>query len=337
MTLSLGCDSGEVVCRVGAECASGICLKTGQCAPPTEDTGNATFTFSEDSKPTADPGTDAPAGTDPDHPEDGAANPSDSENTDTFTAPPDATPPSDMTAPDTVQPGVCKPNHDAIITRSEVFFAAGVSAKFEVAANVTMSTAPQYEDDVAVWDLATPLPGDEALVVDTLPVDDQWFADDFPNADYAVPLSADSDLLGVFRATDDSLLLLAVVSPEGGLFATKLKYDPPARMMAFPLEIGTTWASESTVTGTVDGLFAVASEDYSAQVDLSGVLKTPFGNFDVLRISVTLKRTVGLLPTTVRSVLFASECFGTVALIRSQDNESEAEFSNASEVRRLTP
>ncbi len=335
--LSLGCDSGYVTCRVGAKCASGVCLKTGQCASETDDTG-ATFVFSGDSQPsapdseTADPGQpgsgDAPLGTDGGQTDDGTPDTS---------SPMDTTPADDAPGPDTVQPGVCKPNHDSVITRDEVTFGAGLSAKFEVTANVTVSTTPQFEEDIPVWDLATPLPGDETILVDTLPLEDQWFAKDFPNADYAVPLSADSALLGVFRATDDSLLLLAVVSPEGGLFATKLEYDPPARMMAFPLKVGTTWASESTVTGKVDGLFAVASEDYSAEVDLAGVLQTPFGNFDVLRISVTLERTVGLVSTTVRTFLFASECFGTVALIRSQDNESKDEFTNASEVRRLTP
>ncbi len=337
VVLSVSCDSGDVVCRVGADCASGVCLETGECAAVSDDTGSIIFSgdsqpITPDSVSTPDQGQSDSDDALPHASDEGMDGGLTEEGTPDTNSPMDTTP-----APDTAQPGVCKPNHDSVITRDEVTFAAGLSAKFEVAANVTVATVAQIEEGVPIWDLATPLPGDQTIVVDTLPLEGQWFAKDFPDADYAVRLSADSDLLGVFRATEDSLLLLAVVSPEGGLFATKLKYNPPARMMAFPLEVGTTWASESSVTGTVDGIVAVASEDYSAKVDQAGVLKTPFGNFDVLRISVTLDRKVGLLSTTVRSVLFASECFGTVALIRSQDNESEAEFTSASEVRRLTP
>jgi hypothetical protein len=39
----------------------------------------------------------------------------------------------------------------------------------------------------------------------------------------------------------------------------------------------------------------------------------------------------------VRSFLFVAECFGTVATITSQDNETNEQFDQASEVRRLAP
>ena len=57
----------------------------------------------------------------------------------------------------------------------------------------------------------------------------------------------------------------------------------------------------------------------------------------MLRVRVTLVRTVGVIPTTTRSFLFVSECFGTVASITSGDGESRAEFTRAAEVRRLAP
>ena len=45
----------------------------------------------------------------------------------------------------------------------------------------------------------------------------------------------------------------------------------------------------------------------------------------------------GALVTTARTFLFASECYGTVATIVSQDNEAADEFTAAVELKRLTP
>jgi hypothetical protein len=44
----------------------------------------------------------------------------------------------------------------------------------------------------------------------------------------------------------------------------------------------------------------------------------------------------GFSTTTQITYSFVSECFGTVATIRSEENESDAEFTEAAEVRRLT-
>ena len=86
-----------------------------------------------------------------------------------------------------------------------------------------------------------------------------------------------------------------------------------------------------------EGVFGVYTEGYSSQVDAAGTLATPFGDFDVLRVRTTLVRQVGVLTTTIRSFAFASECFGTVATVTSQNNEPSAEFSSLAEVRRLSP
>ena len=50
---------------------------------------------------------------------------------------------------------------------------------------------------------------------------------------------------------------------------------------------------------------------------------------------MTLTRDVGVLRTTTRQFLFVAECFGTVATVISQENETEIEFSRAAELRRL--
>jgi hypothetical protein len=165
----------------------------------------------------------------------------------------------------------------------------------------------------------------------------EWFADVFPDATYYTPLSAASDLLGVFQATEDSLLLLGVVSPEDGLFRTEIEYDPPVTILDFPLEEGKTWTVDSNVSGLYDGVVSVYDEVYEFEVDANGVLMTDFGNFQVLRVRSTMDRTVGILNYVFRSFAFVTECYGTVATIAAQEDETEVEFTDVAELKRIAP
>ena len=66
-------------------------------------------------------------------------------------------------------------------------------------------------------------------------------------------------------------------------------------------------------------------------------MRTSFGDYEVLRVGVVLRRTIGLLTTVVRSFAFISECVGTVGSVRSNDDEDSPEFTQASEIRRIDP
>jgi hypothetical protein len=232
--------------------------------------------------------------------------------------------------------GVCTPNHDGVIERAEVPLAAGLDAKFLVAADASFDTAGEPSGGGTVWDLAGSFPGDHLVLAETQPMAGKWFASTFPTATYATRLADDSDLLGVFEVSGDALSLLGVVSPEDGLTKTELTYDPPVVVLSFPLEAGATWSTSSTVSGLAEGFFATYFEDYDSAVDAEGTLETPFAAFPVLRVRVDLTRTAGLV-TTKRTFAFVTECFGTVGTVVSQDNELASEFSSASELRRLSP
>jgi hypothetical protein len=54
-------------------------------------------------------------------------------------------------------------------------------------------------------------------------------------------------------------------------------------------------------------------------------------------VATDLTRTVGALVTTQRTFTFVTDCFGPVAVITSQTDETQPEFTSASEVRRLAP
>ncbi|HVY47471.1 MAG TPA: hypothetical protein VHB21_16395, partial [Minicystis sp.] len=232
----------------------------------------------------------------------------------------------------------CAPNHDGVITRAEVPIEAGLSAKFETATNVTFATSGTAKPDgTRDWNMVGPFSGDHLDLVETIPMSGQWFEPDFAGATYAAKLSDTSDLLGVFEVTADALLLRGVVSPQGGVQKTELTYDPPVAALQFPLSVGASWSANSTVTGFAQGVYSAYTENYSNSVDASGTLEAPFGTFDVLRVKTTLTRVVGGIPTVVRSFGFAAECFGTVATVVSQNDETEDEFSSAAELKRLAP
>jgi hypothetical protein len=246
-------------------------------------------------------------------------------------------PPFDGPQPDGFVAG-CSPTNSGTIVRTEVPLMAGLRATFRVATNATVSTAGTTQPDGSrVWDLSGALSGDQDILVETLSPQGAWWASSFANATYATPLSVSSNLLGVFQATDSALLLQGVVSPTNGAPQTNVSYSPAATTLSFPLTMGATFQSTSTVSGMADGIFTTYTEQYASKVDAHGTMKTPYGTFPVLRVHTVLTRTVGLVVTIVRSDAFVAECFGPVATIASQNNEANDEFTNAAEVRRLAP
>ena len=234
-------------------------------------------------------------------------------------------------------PVTCLPNRDGSITRAEVPLMSGLYATYRVATDAPVDTAGvEGEGGARDWDLSGQLPGDQLVIVEAQDPEGLWFSTDFPDADYVAPLSASSDLLGIFQITDDALLMLGVASPEDSFTATKLEYDPPVSVLSFPIQADSSWSTDASVSGSALGVPTFYSEDYSSQVDSMGTMKTPFGTFEgVMRVRTELERTVGFVTTRVRTYLYVAECFGTVATIVSQDNESDVEFDTASEVRRL--
>jgi hypothetical protein len=229
-------------------------------------------------------------------------------------------------------------NHDFVIEQDELTLEAGFNEQLLAAQDVSFATAGDAQSDGSrIWDFTATLAGDHAVQLSTMALTGSWYADLFPSASYAVRLADGAELLGVFEVVTDALLLVGVVSPSDGPTRTELSYDPPITVLDFPLSEGKTWNASSTVSGLAQGIAVFYSEDYTFDVDARGQARTPFGDFEVLRVHSELVRTVGVLPTTIQSHSFVAECFGSVAAVVSQDNELGTEFSDAREVRRLTP
>lgn len=290
---------------------------------------------------------DVDAGTGGSAPED-ASNGADAElNGD---AEPDGAPGSDADPQPDASPNVdvgnggefCQPVGDGIIRRDRYSLQPGQSAPFKFSLDVSVDTEGQVIDGTRTWDLAEPHPED---FVDEVSLDDpgdHWFGEEFPDATYASPLSAgNDDEFGIFEVTDDALLMVGVASPDDGYYRTELRYDPPVTILPFPFEEGDSWETETRATGSYSGNHVHGhDETYRSEVDATGDLITPYGTFPVLRVNTHLTREVWMgwftSTTEVRTHAFATECFGTVARITSEEDEADDEFSHAAEVMRLT-
>jgi hypothetical protein len=327
-------------CRVNADCASGVCLSDGSCAPLSDDAGTVGDGAGDG---TID---DTPIGDDTD-----TASGSDALS--------DVTGDTGTSSDSTVLDGDagsdrCVPNGDGVVSAAEVPLRAGYTAMFRVTTEVSsFTTEPDCAGDTCVWDLVE-IDGvtvDEETTTD--PLDGAWYADEpaFAEATYASRLGElDLSFLffdicnqvqyGVFQVTDDAVLLLGIVSQREG-DGTLLVYDPPLPTLRFPLEEGASWRVETTATGPLCNSWVDYEIDWTfeASVDARGELVTPFGTFDdVLRVNSRLERHlgVGVLPTEVRTHTFVAECFTTVASIVSEEGVAGAEFDQIAEVRRLT-
>lgn len=234
---------------------------------------------------------------------------------------------------------LCAPNHDGSIVLGELPLIAGRSATFRIATGATWDTAGAAQGNGSrKWDLTGQLTNDADQAIALGSPDGTWWRDSYPSATYTAPLAANSDLIGVFELDATGVVLLAVVSPQAGTNRTELEYDPPARILAVPFKAGDVWMTTSTVSGYAQGAIVAYTEKYASRVDAVGTMKTPYGEFPVLRVATDLTRTSGFTTLlTKRTFAWVAECFGSVATVQSQDFESASEFSSDAEVRRLAP
>jgi hypothetical protein len=322
------CSTTAPQCFVGADCASGKCGSDGQCTSASGQDGSV--------GPSGDGSTGSSSS--------GSAPGVDASQGDSTTSTPDASSGGgDSQAPPAGDSGICTPNNDGTIDRAEYVMLPGLHANYEFAENVTADTAGVTNSDGSrTWNLTGPYSGDHTDLVTTNAPTGQWFSADFAPATYTTTLSDTSNLLGIFQGTSSSLLLMGVASPTGsgsGSSAyTELKYAPPAEFISLPMQMGSTWSSTSQITGMAEGLVSNYTEQYSSKVDAHGSMTVPYGTFkSVLRVQTTLTRTMLGEKTVIQSFSWVAECFGPVASATSQPNETKTEFTNASEVERLTP
>ncbi|HEY7957400.1 MAG: hypothetical protein ACHQ17_03200 [Polyangia bacterium] len=296
--LAVGCDAPKQGCRLDSDCPGGACV-VGECRTVA--------------------GVDLGLGGG-----DGAT-----ANVDLATPVPDGWSPDALAAS-------CNFNGDGVIERGEEPFEVGLGALFAVnpsGMTVPVNNVPQ----AGVWDFSAPVSGEHETFDQLVSPSGAWWAGDFPTASYAERLDDGQALDGVYRITPTELDLLGVVSDQGGAQETELTYATPIVMLKFPLQVGEQWTSDSNVSGLASGVAFFAQEKWVFSVDLRGTTKVPAGSFDTLRVRMGYTQTYGLLVTTRIIYLHVAECYGAVARVRSQDNETSSDFTQAAEYRRLAP
>ncbi len=246
----------------------------------------------------------------------------------------------------------CNANADGIIEHDEMPFVVGATARVRVGENVPVDVAGAPASSVGgggsarVWDLSRPDPDSEPVGLLTLQsMDGQWFAGDFPDADYAGPLAPGGGLLGPLVVDADGVKLLGSVSadespPEG---RTELAYQDPVMLYPFPLQVGTHAVTETqAVDGVAQGIPVAVDDTYTIDVTAHGkVILKDLVLEDALRVTVRLERVpvAGIAVQQVTQV-FVNECVGEVARFVSPfvplDQELPDDFDVAEQVWRLS-
>jgi hypothetical protein len=170
----------------------------------------------------------------------------------------------------------------------------------------------------------------------------KWYAGSFAHVANPVVVAIDvgGRTEGVYTHDERGFFLHGVASaeadpPEG---RTLLVYDTPIMLFRFPLEPGATWTSVGVVRdGRLRGLPIATRDTYDITVDGAGQLDLPdFILTQALRVrtKVTISPSPGQV-TTQRQVGFLFECLGEVTRATSKLNETEDNFTAATELRRL--
>jgi hypothetical protein len=238
----------------------------------------------------------------------------------------------------------CVPNLDGRIDADELQAALGVPASFLV--------SPKGEEravDVVgvvdgagkrVWDWSANAPSDQKAVLAASALTGKWYAAAFAGGQFVTALDLGGTLEAVYVHDEQALWLLGFASateaPAEG--KTLVVYQQPVALYRFPIEVGGQWVSVGTVqNATIRGLPYAGRDTYEVAVDAAGTIHLPdvsFGQALRVRTRITAEPAVGA-SVQRRQVSFLFECFGEVARAQSRDDEPTADFTIATEVRRL--
>lgn len=242
-------------------------------------------------------------------------------------------------APGEEAPLACTPNVDGALEAGELPVFFDVEARYLESPS---GTPRSFDRDgtvdeasgMRVWDLSPDYADDRVIELGAQPIGDQWFAAEFPLADFVSPLG--EGVLGVYHIDERGLWLHGVASaeespPEG---ATLLPYDAPVPIVRLPLEGSDRWIATGEITeGEALGLAYRGTDTYDVRVTGAGRLDLPdlsFGQAWQIDQRVTIEPAIGA-PVERRIVIWLFECFGEVARA-----EGDADLDQATMLRRAT-
>jgi hypothetical protein len=242
------------------------------------------------------------------------------------------------------EPLPCLPNLDGKIEPSELEPAIGPTASYLVSPQGVERAVdlPGFVDDAGrrVWDWTVDLSDDRLFKAQASNLEGKWYAASFPVDAYVTSFDAGKTTDGIYRSDDEALWLLGVASreesPPSG--KTLFVYRDPVAIFRFPIQPGAAWTSTGIVQNAVfRGLPYAGRDTYEVRVDAAGVMALPdlsFTQAHRVRTKVTIEPAAGIT-SVQRQVSFLFECFGEVARATSRLNETDDDFTTATEIRRL--
>jgi hypothetical protein len=238
----------------------------------------------------------------------------------------------------------CLPNRDGKLEASEMAPTFGAVAQFLVNPSGTtrpVSASGTVADTGArTWDFGDSYKDDRSFKVAAKKLDGLWYASKAGGATFATPFDAAGTLDAVYHIADDGLYLHGIVSaeekPANG--QTLLLYETPIRVFPFPLTPGAKWNVEGTIrNGVVAGQPYAGKDTYSSEDVALGRLILPdltFTEAHAIRTTAVVTPAAGVA-TTTRQIQYISECYGEVARAVAKTGDTNPDFSEAAELRRL--
>jgi hypothetical protein len=244
----------------------------------------------------------------------------------------------------TVAPLDCVPNLDGVIDQNELAPVLGVPVKYLVSPSGTsraVNVAGQVDTSgQLVWDFGTDYADDQIASIQASALQGKWYASSFPNGQFATPFDAADTLEAVYSQDANGLYLQGIAStemnPSDG--QTLFVYDTPVTLYVFPLKAGTTWTTTGVVrNGMVRGLQYAGQDTYQGTDEATGQLLLPDFTFTQAHRIAFVVTTVPAAGENVvtRQDSYLFECFGEVARATSEMNETNDDFTTASELRRF--
>lgn len=246
-----------------------------------------------------------------------------------------------------ITPLPCLPNLDGKIEAKELAPQVGIPANYLVNPpgkdRIVDLAGRQNAKGVLTWQLGSDFADDGIARVSAALLEKQWFAPSFAAVKNAVvvPLDLGNRTQGVYTHDDSGFYLHGIAStdpapPEG---KTLLVYAEKVMLYQFPLQPGAAWTSTGVTTkdNFLRGLPYAGRDVYEMKVDGAGEVGLPdFTLTQALRVRTNLRvEPAAGKVTTQKQVGFLFECLGEVARATSKLDETEENFTQATELRRL--
>jgi hypothetical protein len=237
----------------------------------------------------------------------------------------------------------CVPNLDGKIDFNELQPAIGVTANFLISPALKTRTVDQIgvvgPDGTRVWNFTADLPDDQLFQNRASPLSGKWYESRFPGLEnpFVLPVDAGGNNEGVYTHDRTALTLHGLASKVEAT-NTILPYDRPVQLYRFPLAVGSNYLATADVkNGSFQGLPYAGRDTYEVNVEAAGeVILSDLSVKQALKVQtkVTVAPAAGIT-TVTRQTNFLFECIGEVVRLVSVAGESDPNFTNAAEVRRL--